>query len=156
MQAKAIKIEPNCTYVIKCEQVLSYKVKDRLRQNWKLQAPTNTFIILDGGLDLVREEDHERQSEEERSREADINEHIESDWTAETLLSLGEKTDNEEGSVRIFEYNIQHDEAWEDYFRTQGSYAFYLETESTQPRKTGHTFGDKHGNYKLSGRDGNL
>jgi hypothetical protein len=81
------ELKYGATYVIECDQCLSEKTKDIFlhRLHSKTEYLACRFILLDGGLKIVRElEDGE--SEEEGTREFDGCEHTESDLPLSTPL----------------------------------------------------------------------
>ena len=135
----AIEILPFATYVIETDQYLSEKIKRQIEKNLYNKSPTNTFIILDGGMKIAKHR-KEDGSKEEGLRESDINEHIESDWAVGT-----EEADNEEGSVSALEHLIQHIQTWEDYLRMEREARVRGETEGEETGESGIAPRDKSG-----------
>lgn len=136
----AVEIEPGKTYILETETILSAHQELRIQRKLYKAAPTSTFIILPAYIKIAttkpRSED-EGPSEEERSRETNINEHIESDWATGT--DFWTEAHNEEGGVFDPEYKLQHEQAWEDYLRTQGAYIVCEEAERPQSREARYT-----------------
>lgn len=92
---------------------------------------------------------NETRDQEKGTRESNINEHIESDWSVEPE---GRQTDNEERSVPDSQHKLQHDKAWEDYKTARGAYAFCSKTESSESRQTCDEPGNSPGRHRVSNR----
>jgi hypothetical protein len=144
----AVEIEPGKTYILETDMIMSDKLEHSFKQRLEDQAPSGTrFIILTNGIKIAttkpRSED-EGPSEEERSREANINEHIARDWVVGTPpdgveINYWTEAHNEEGGVFDPEHKLQHEQAWEDYLRTQGAYIVCEEAERPQSREARYT-----------------
>jgi hypothetical protein len=127
---KHYNVHPSGVECIDIIKHMNFCCGSAIKYIWRADHKGDDVQDLEKAIFLLKQEikrrKDEAKSEEERSREADINKYIESDWAAE---SKGGQTDHKERSMPNIEHKIQYDKAWEDYFRTQGTYRVCPETE---------------------------
>ena len=128
-------MHPSGVECIDIIQHMNFCLGNAVKYIWRADLKNDAIQDLEKAIFYLNQEIQRRTNEtrdqEERSRDFDVSANIESNWTPGTKKS-GAEADNKERSLSDSEYFLQHDKAWENYFRTQGAYGLHSSTKGSK------------------------
>lgn len=128
IRPKHYNCNPSGVECIDIIQHMNFCCGSAIKYIWRADLKNNAIEDLEKAkylLDIeIKRRSNEARSKEEGARETNPDEHIECDKSVGTEGSNSE-TNNKKGSLPTSEHKLQHDQAWQDYFGTQGPYSFH-------------------------------